>query len=186
MNIGLCVCGSFCTLSKTLIVVERLINKGHTIYPILSFSVNNTDTRFFKANDFIKKITTLTGHEPITTIVDAEPIGPNKPFDLILSLPTTGNTLSKLACGTTDTPVTMAIKAHLRNLKPVVLSIATNDGLSQSLPNIATLLNRKNIYFVPFKQDDPISKPNSLIADTDLVEETIACAMIGKQLMPVI
>lgn len=186
MIIGLCVCGSFCTLKKTIEVAKRLKSSGHTLLPIFSYAISSMDTRFFKAEAFTKEIIAITGEEPITTIVDAEPIGPLKKLDLVLVTPTTGNTLAKIAAGITDTPVTMAVKAHLRNERPVVLSIATNDALSTNAQNIGALINRKHIYFVPFGQDDYINKPNSLVSDTSLTEKAIEQAMEGRQLQPLI
>ena len=186
MNVGLCVTGSFCTLEKTLAVVKELVEKGHNVTPILSYSVAENDTRFFKAEDFKNQIEALTGNKIISTVVGAEPIGPKKPFDVMLVMPATGNTLAKMALGITDTPVTMAVKAHGRNLRPIVIAVSTNDGLAASLKNISTLLNKKNVYFVPFKQDDPVGKPSSLVADLSLVEETLTLAMLGRQLTPVL
>ena len=152
----------------------------------MSEMVYKTDTRFFKATDLIEKVESLCGEKVIHDIVGAEPIGPKDLLDILVVAPATGNTISKTALGITDTAVTMAIKAHLRNNKPVVLGIATNDALGGSAKNIGLLHNTKNIYFVPYRQDDPEGKNNSLICDFSLIEETIEKALKGKQLQPII
>lgn len=185
-KIGFCITGSFCTLNKALIAIKQLCDCGHTIIPIFSYSVANIDTRFFTAQNFREQVSGLTKEKIIDTIPDAEPIGPKSLVDIILVAPATGNTLSKICHGITDTPVTMAVKAHLRNNRPVVLSIATNDGLSGNAKNIGELLNRKNIFFVPFRQDDCLNKPNSLISKFELIPETVEAAMKKMQLQPII
>ena len=176
-NIGFAVTGSFCTISEAIIELERLAFLGVEVYPILSTAVATTNTRFGRADDFRRRIEMVTGKDCIDTITDAEPIGPKKMLDLIVVAPCTGNTLSKIANGITDTPVTMAVKASLRNQKPVVLAIATNDGLGANGKNIGTLLNTKNVFFVPFGQDDPEKKNNSLIARFGLIVPTIFLAL---------
>lgn len=186
LKLGLCVCGSFCTLKSVICVAKKLVDDGYEVIPVFSYSVAQTDTRFFMAEDFKTQITEITGNIPIVTIKEAEPIGPKKLFDAIAVVPTTGNTLAKIAHGITDTPVTMAVKAHLRNNRPVIISVSTNDGLSASGENIGKLLNRKNIYFVPFGQDDMKNKPCSLVANNDLVGETIEAALLGTQLQPLL
>ena len=185
-NIGFAVTGSFCTISEAIIELERLAFLGVEVYPILSTAVATTNTRFGRADDFRRRIEMVTGKDCIDTITDAEPIGPKKMLDLIVVAPCTGNTLSKIANGITDTPVTMAVKASLRNQKPVVLAIATNDGLGANGKNIGTLLNTKNVFFVPFGQDDPEKKSNSLIARFGLIVPTIELALEGKQIQPVL
>lgn len=185
-NIGFAVTGSFCTISEAIIELERLAFLGVEVYPILSTAVATTNTRFGRADDFRRRIEMVTGKDCIDTITDAEPIGPKKKLDLIVVAPCTGNTLSKIANGITDTPVTMAVKASLRNQKPVVLAIATNDGLGANGKNIGTLLNTKNVFFVPFGQDDPEKKNNSLIARFGLIVPTIELALEGKQIQPVL
>ncbi len=185
-NIGFAVTGSFCTISEAIIELERLAFLGVEVYPILSTAVGTTNTRFGRADDFRRRIEMVTGKDCIDTITDAEPIGPKKMLDLIVVVPCTGNTLSKIANGITDTPVTMAVKASLRNQKPVVLAIATNDGLGANGKNIGTLLNTKNVFFVPFGQDDPEKKNNSLIARFGLIVPTIELALEGKQIQPVL
>lgn len=185
-RLGLCICGSFCTLKSVISVAKRLVEEGYDVFPIFSNVVANTDTRFFLAEDFKNQIVEITGNEPIVSVKDAEPIGPKKLLDVIAVVPATGNTIGKIANSITDTPVTMAVKAHLRNNRPVIISVSTNDGLAASGENIGKLLNRKNIYFVPFGQDDAINKPCSLVADTTLVSETVKLALKGEQIQPML
>lgn len=185
-KIGLALTGSFCTLAKVMTEIERLVKEGAEVYPILSYSVDQFDTKFGKAQMWKDKLFELTGKELITTIVDAEPIGPKSYLDIIVVAPCTGNTISKIANAITDTPVTMAVKAHLRNQKPVVICLATNDGLGANAKNIGLVMNMKNLYFVPLTQDDPVKKVNSLVADTELILPTILGAFDGKQIEPVI
>ncbi len=186
MKLGLAVTGSFCTFSKILPEIDNLKKLGFDITPIFSFNVANLDTRFFKASDFFSLIEEKTGQTPITTIVGSEPLGTATPLDIMLVAPCTGNTLAKIAGGITDTPVTMAVKAHLRNNRPVVLSLATNDALGANAKNFGLLINTKNIYFVPLGQDAPHKKSNSLISNTTLITETCLEALNGKQLQPVL
>lgn len=184
-KIGFCFTGSFCMFSKTIEALERLsIIKGIEITPIMSFNSYNLDTKFGKARDFIEKIESITKKKVIHTIVDAEPIGPKKMFDILIVAPCTGNTISRLACDIIDTPVTMAVKSHLRNLRPVVIGISTNNALSGNAENIGRLLNRKHYYFVPVRQDNPITKPNSLVFDTSYIKWTLEEALDGKQIQP--
>ncbi len=183
MKIGFAITGSFCTINEILKIVELLAEK-YEIIPIVSEIVASTDTRFIQAKDTLRQLETLTGNKVITTIVEAEPIGPKKLLDLLVVAPCTGNTLSKVANGITDSTVSMAVKAQLRNEKPVVIAISTNDGLSGSAPNIGTLLNKKHIYFVPYGQDDCMKKPTSLVATFSKIEDTIDQAMVGQQIQP--
>lgn len=185
-KIGLCVTGSFCTFTNTLKTVDALIDLGYDVTPIFSFNVATLDTRFFKQADFERLITEKTGKTPIKTIVDAEPLGTKDAVDLMLVLPCTGNTLSKLANGITDTPVTLAVKAHLRNNRPVVIAVSSNDSLGANARNIGRLLNTRNYYFVPFGQDAPTGKPNSLVADFGFVPKTVEYALKGKQFQPIV
>ena len=185
MKLGYALTGSFCTIPKSLEVLTVLSEK-HEIVPIMSPMAFGTDTRFARAEENIRFVTEACKVPPITEITDAEPLGPSKPLDALIIAPCTGNTLAKLACGITDTAVTMAAKAHLRNDRPLIIALATNDGLSQNLKNIATLLSRKSVYFVPFGQDSPISKPHSLVCDFSLVEKTLEHALKGVQLQPLI
>lgn len=185
-TVGFAMCGSFCTFKKTIEQMKLLKDAGANILPIMSFNAYNTDTRFGKSAEINSQIEIIAENRIIHTIEDAEPIGPKKLCDVLLVAPCTGNTLSKLSLGITDTPVTMAVKSHLRINRPVVLSIATNDGLGASALNIGSLMNTKNIFFVPFSQDDPEKKPKSLVAHFDLVKETLKEALAYTQLQPVL
>jgi len=187
LRIGFAITGSFCNYDVVFKEIEKLAKREDIeLFPIMSYAANSFDTRFGKSADWNKKLEDLTGNKIINTIVDAEPVGPELNFDLIVVAPCTGNTTAKLANAITDTPVTMACKAQLRNQKPIVLAIATNDGLGANGKNIGLLLNMKNVYFVPFTQDDPKGKPNSLVADFTLIEQTIEATLHGKQLQPVL
>lgn len=186
LKIGFAITGSFCTIDKVLPEIERLIKEGANISPIISESVNATDTRFGRAEDLKMRLEGLTGNNIIKTIVQAEPIGPKSLLDVLVVAPCTGNTLGKIASAITDTSVTMAVKAHLRNQKPVIIAMSTNDGLSANAKNIGLLLNMKNIYFVPFGQDDPIKKINSLVANMEMILPTILAALKGEQLQPML
>ena len=182
--IGYAICGSFCTISRAVFEMERLIGEGYEILPIMSENVYSTDTRFGRASDLCERVRSLTGKEIIHTIVDAEPLGPKLPLDALVIAPCTGNTLAKIASGITDTAVTMAAKAHLRADRPTLISLASNDSMSQNLSNIATMLLRKRVFFVPMKQDDPAAKPHSLVAEFSEIPEALAAAMRDKQLRP--
>ena len=185
-TIGYAICGSFCTFSKTIPQIQKLVDKGYKVLPIMSQTAYSTDTRFYRAEEFIWEVEKITGEKIIHTISGAEPIGPKKMCDLLVVAPCTGNTLAKIANGVTDTSVTMAVKSHLRIKRPVLLSIATNDGLGASAQNIGRLMNTKNIYFVPFSQDDPMNKPNSLVADFSLIDKCTEFALKNIQYQPVI
>ena len=185
-TVGVALTGSHCTIPEVLPQIEALIERGASVIPILSYSVASTDTRFGRAQDIRQKLAEMTGAEVIDTISKAEPIGPKRLLDCLVIAPCTGNTLSKLALGITDTPVLMAAKAQLRNGRPLVIGIATNDGLSGSARNIATLLARKNVYFIPYGQDDPKSKPTSLVARMCDTERTVEEALAGKQVQPLL
>lgn len=182
--IGYAFCGSFCTLSRSLGILEGLAASGEEILPIFSETVANTDTRFTKAADFTTRVEQIAGRPAVRTVKEAEPLGPATPLDLLLICPCTGNTLAKIAHGITDTPVTMAAKAHLRADRPLVIALATNDAMSQNLANLAALLTRKQVYFVPMKQDDPEKKPHSLVFDATRVAETVSSARRGIQPRP--
>ena len=184
-RVGIALCGSYCTYEKLFAQLGRLGEK-YELVPIMSETAAKADTRFGKAADFKARLREITGSEPVENIIDAEPLGPSKPMDALVIAPCTGNTLAKLAHGITDGAVTMAAKGHLRNGKPVVLAIATNDGLSASAPNIAVLLNRKNYYFVPFGQDNAEAKPTSLIADFRKIIPTAEAALEGRQIQPIL
>lgn len=186
LKIGFALTGSFCNFSNVFPVIKDLASKGADIYPIISHSVDAYDTRFGTAQEWKNKLKEITGKEIIKSIVDAEPIGPKLKLDVLVVAPCTGNTTAKLANAITDTSVTMACKAHLRNQRPLVLAIATNDGLGANAKNIGLLLNARNIYFVPFGQDDAANKPNSLIAKFDMIEETIEAAILGERYQPIL
>ena len=181
-RVGFALCGSFCTFSK---VMEKLVLSGAQVIPIMSQTAFSTDTRFGASAEWNRRITDICGHEILSTLVDAEPIGPKKLLDILVIAPCTGNTLGKLANGITDTPVTLAAKAHLRNCRPVVIAVSSNDALSASAKNIGQLMNNKNIFFVPMKQDDPQNKPASIVAEFDRIPETLDSALTGLQLQPV-
>lgn len=184
-RLGLALCGSYCTYEKLFAAAEKLSDK-YELIPIMSETAAETDTRFGAASEHIKKLMLLSGKKVVTTIAEAEPLGPATPMDALLIAPCTGNTLAKLANGITDTSVTMAAKAHMRNGRPVIIALSTNDGLSGSAENIAKLLNRKGVYFVPFRQDDPAKKPRSLQADFSLLDETVQAALRGWQIQPIL
>ena len=186
INLGYAFCGSFCTLKESVAALKELAKLDIKIIPIMSQIVYTTDTRFGKAEDFINEIEEICQQKIIHTVPAAEPIGPKNLLDVLVVAPCTGNTIAKTALGVTDTSVTMSIKAHLRNNKPVILGIATNDALGASAKNIGLLHNTKNIYFVPYRQDDPFSKNNSLICDFTLIPKTVELALEGKQIQPVI
>lgn len=186
IKIGLCITGSFCTLSSVLKAIDDLIAADYDITPIFSYTVSQFDTRFFKQADFERVIIEKCGKTPIKTIVDAEKIGAKSGLKAMVVAPCTGNTLSKLANGITDTPVTMSVKACLRNNLPIVVSISTNDGLGANAQNIGKLLNTRNFYFVPFYQDDAINKPKSLVADTTKIVKALGCALKGEVYQPII
>lgn len=186
IKIGLGITGSFCNFSETKNVISNLKAEGADVYPIISFSTKNLDTRFYKKEEYIKMLKQESKNNIIDTIQKAEPVGPKNLVDIILVCPCTGNSLAKLANGITDTPVLMAIKGHIRNNKPVVIGVSTNDGLGASLQNIAKLINTKNMYFVPFRQDDYISKPKSLVLDYNYIVDTVYDALHFKQIQPIL
>lgn len=185
MKIGYAICGSFCTVLESCEVLEKLAAKGHEIVPVMSDNAYSTDTRFFKAKNMRERIEGVTGRAIIHTIEKAEPLGPAEPLDALIIAPCTGNTLSKIANGITDTAATMAAKAHLRCDRPTLIALASNDALSQNLQNISKIMTRRSVYFVPMKQDSPISKPHSLVADFSLIEKSLEAMMLGKQIRPI-
>ncbi len=186
-KIGFALTGSFCTFKRTIIELKNLLKiDGVEVFPIMSFNSYNLDTKFGNAKDFIKEIEEVTNKKIINTIPDAEPIGPKKMFDILIIAPCSGNTISKLANDIIDTPVTMAVKSHLRNERPVVIAISTNNALSGAAENIGRLLNRKHYYFVPFKQDNPITKPNSVVFDPTYIKKTLEYALDNKQIQPLL
>ena len=183
---GFAICGSFCTFSKVIPQMKNLKEKGIDVYPIMSEISYSTDTRFGRCADWNKEVEEICLKKIISTVKDAEPIGPKKMLDILIIAPCTGNTLAKLALGIADTSVTLATKAHLRNGKPVLIGVSTNDALGANFKNIGQLMNTKNMYFVPFGQDDPVKKTKSLVAHWDRISETIDEAVKGKQIQPVI
>ena len=185
-RIGFAVCGSFCTHKKALEALKALCQEYETVIPILSDASLHTDTRFGTAEALLSQLREICGQTPITSIKEAEPIGPKKLLDALVVAPCTGNTLAKLAAGITDTAVTMAVKSHLRNDRPVILAISTNDGLGVAAKNIGELLSRRNMYFVPFGQDDPEKKPRSLVADFSSMTSAVESALEGRQKQPML
>jgi dipicolinate synthase subunit B len=185
-HIGIAFTGSFCTYEKVFQELQKLVETGAIVQTIFSNSAASINSRFGQANDFIQKAHEITGQKPMLTIADAEPIGPKSLLDILVLFPCTGNTIAKLANGITDTPSLMAAKAHMRNNKPVLISISTNDALGMNMKNIGLLLNAKNIYFIPFGQDNPKKKPNSMIAHTELLIPSIEAALEGRQYQPII
>ena len=185
-RVGFALCGSFCTHGQVLEELEKLCGAYEVVVPVVSEICQVTDTRFGTAKSFMKRVEELTGRRAIRSVVEAEPIGPKKLLDVLVIAPCTGNTLGKLAAGITDTAVTMAAKAHLRNDCPVVVAVASNDGLSGAARNLGELLVRKNYFFVPFGQDDPENKPCSLVADFSRIGETVEAALEGRQVQPLL
>ncbi len=181
---GFAMCGSFCTFEKALKTAETLVEKGVELVPVMSFNACSTDTRFGKAADFVARLGEICSREVITTLTGAEPIGPKKLLDIMIVLPCTGNTLAKLANGITDTPVTLACKAHLRNERPLLLGASTNDALGAAAKNIGMLMNCKNTYFIPMSQDNCIEKPNSIVADFDQTYAAMLAALTRRQAQP--
>lgn len=186
IQLGFAITGSFCTFQKILTVLKKLSEQNYEIVPIFSENSSQLDTRFQQAEDFVHAVQEITGHPGIFTIPEAEPIGPKGYLDALVIAPCTGNTLAKLNSGITDSPVLMAAKAHLRNEKPLIISISTNDALGMNFKNLGSMMNTKNIYFVPFGQDNYEKKSCSMIAHVDLIPDTIEAALSGKQLQPVI
>lgn len=185
-RIGFGLTGSHCTYDAVFPEIERLVNEGAEVLPVVTFTVQNTETRFGKGEDWIQRIEDLTGNKVIDSIVKAEPLGPKIPLDCMVIAPLTGSSMSKFANAMTDSPVLMAAKATLRNHKPVVLGISTNDALGLNGVNLMRLMATKNIYFIPYGQDDPVKKPNSMVARMTQLSDTVEMAMEGKQLQPVI
>ena len=185
-RVGVALTGSFCTYEKVFRELQKLTDEGAIVQTIFSDAAQTIDSRFGKAEDFMKKAEEITGNKPLLTISEAEPIGPGSLLDILVLFPCTGNTIAKLANGITDTPVLMAAKAHLRNNKPLLISISTNDALGMNMKNLGLLLNAKNVYFIPFGQDNHRTKPNSMIAHTELLIPSLEAALEGRQYQPVI
>lgn len=186
INIGFAMTSSFCTFAKTIEIMKKIVEAGANVIPIMSFNGYSLDTRFGNSKDFINEVEEITGNKVIHTLQEAEPIGPKKMTDIMIIAPATGNTIAKLANGITDTPVLMATKSHLRNQNNVLIGVSTNDALSTNAGNIGKLLNTKHIYFVPFRQDNPITKPNSLVFDGNYMIKAIKSTLDSKQLQPLI
>ena len=186
IKIGFALTGSFCTFKKTIPKIQELINKGAEVIPIMSYNSYKLNTKFGNSQEFIDKLKEITGKEIIHTIQGAEPIGPKKLTDIMIIAPCSGNTMSKLAVDIIDTPVTMAAKSHLRNDRPLIIAPSTNNGLSGNAENIGKLLNRRNYYFVPFRQDNPITKPKSIVFDENYLIKTIEFALEGDQISPIL
>ncbi|MEF2244508.1 MULTISPECIES: dipicolinate synthase subunit B [unclassified Paenibacillus] len=186
LTVGYALSGSHCTFAEVMPQIQRFVDAGAKVIPIVSQTLVTTDTRFGTAKEWQEQLTSITGNEIISTIVQAEPLGPSKLLDVLVIAPCTGNTTSRLANAQTDSAVLMAAKAQMRNRRPVVLAISTNDGLGLNAANIARLLVAKNIYFVPFGQDNPVQKPNSLVAKMDLIMEACEAALQGEQLQPIL
>ena len=186
IRVGFALCGSFCTHAKAMEALERTAARYRDITPIVSEQVAATDTRFGSAHDLMREMERICDKRVIDTVKKAEPLGPKRLLDVLVICPCTGNTLAKLAAGAADTSVTMAAKAHLRNGRPLVIALSTNDALAGAAQNIGALMARKHIYFVPFRQDDPAEKPTSAVADFSLVPDTIAAALAGRQIQPVL
>jgi len=186
LTIGFALTGSFCTFERSLKQMEELVRRGYDVLPVLSFNAGELDTRFMMARELREKVQHITGREPIDSLVAAEPIGPKRLCDVYVIAPITGSSLARLANGQFDTPAVLGAKSHLRNEKPLVLAVSTNDGLGAAAQNIGRLLQWRNVYFVPFGQDDPIKKPRSLVADFDQLPRTIAAALAGIQLQPML
>ena len=184
-TLGFAMTGSFCTFEKATAQLEALSHTYH-ILPLMSQNAYTTDTRFGKAADWVRRVEELSGHEVLHTIVQAEPIGPKGLVDVLAVAPCTGNTLSKIAAGITDTPVLMAAKAHLRNGRPLVLAVSTNDALGAASRNIGELLCRRDVFFVPFAQDDPVKKPRSMVALMERIPDTLEKALEGEQIQPIV
>ena len=185
-TVGFAMTGSYCTFEKNLAQMEELVRRGYEVLPILSYNAGEQDTRFMTAEHLRERIVSITGHEPIDTLQAAEPLGPKKMTDLYLISPASGNTLAKLVNGIYDTPVLLGAKSHLRNEQPLVLAVSTNDGLGIAAQNIGRLMAWRSVYFVPFRQDDPVKKPRSLVADFAQIPKTLASALCGVQLQPML
>lgn len=186
LTLGFALTGSFCTFERAIKALIALKDEQYNIIPIMSFNAYSLDTRFGKSEDFINTIEDICKNKIIHTLNGAEPIGPKKMFDALVVCPCTGNTLAKLTAGIADTPVTLAVKSHLRNLRPVIIAVSSNDSLAAAAKNIGILENRKNYYFVPYRQDDPSEKPNSIVADFSMLSATLNDALKSKQIQPII
>lgn len=186
LKVGFGICGSFCTFKRAFAAAKKLVELGCDVTPIMSFNSSSIDSRFGTAAEHIEAIEGICGKKAVLTIEDAEPIGPKKLLDVMCVAPCTANTLAKLAVGITDTPVTMAVKSHIRNGRPVVIAVSTNDALAAAAKNLGTLQNYRNFYFVPYSQDDFEAKPYSMVAHYELIPQTISLALDGRQFQPML
>lgn len=186
VKVGVVLTGSHCTVGAVLPQIKHLVDEGAEVIPIFSYAIEEADNRFYRVEDLKRDIAAVTQHAVINTIVGAEPIGPQKLLDVVLVAPATGNTIAKLANGIVDTPALMAVKAQLRNQRPVVIAVSTNDALGINARNLGSLLNMKNIFFVPFRQDNPQEKANSIVACMEQIADTVICALQGRQIQPVL
>lgn len=185
-TVGFALCGSFCTLSRVFVVVERMVKDDWDVVPILSFCASEMDTRFGKAADFCDQLEEICGHKPLRTLQEVEPIGPKQLLDVLVVAPCTGSTLARIAHGLSDTPVSLAVKSQLRVERPVVIAVSSNDALAGSAKNIAELLCRRNVYFTPMRQDAPMTKPRSMVAVMEDIPKTVQAALEGKQVQPIL
>ena len=185
-KVGFALCGSYCTFKRVMPIVEQLVKAGYDVMPIMSENSYSTDTRFGTAESFIKQLTDICGKEPLHEIKQVEPIGPKGLIDVLVIAPCTGNTMAKIANGISDTSVTQAAKSHLRNGRPVIIAVSSNDALGANAKNLGILLGMRNIYFVPMKQDDPENKPRSIVAEMERIEKTIEAARKLRQIQPII
>ena len=185
-TVGIALTGSFCTFQKVFHVIENLVGAGYKIIPVLSYHASGEDTRFFVKETVFQTLTDLTGNKPLTTLAEVEPIGPKKLLDAYVIAPASGATMGKLAHGIFDTPALLGAKSHLRNSRPVLVAPSTNDGLSTAAENIGKILAMRNVYMVPFRQDDPVNKPRSVVADFDKIPEALAAALAGEQAQPIL
>lgn len=185
LKLGYCLTGSHCTFSRSLSALRRLVDAGYDVQPIMSENAYNTSTRFFDADALRREVEELCGRAVIHTVRDAEPLGPRMALDLLVVAPCTGNTLAKMANGITDTAATMAIKAHLRSDRPLLIALASNDAMSANLSSLGSALMRRSVYLVPMRQDDPTGKPHSLVAELELIPECVELALAGRQMRPI-
>ena len=185
-KVGFALTGSFCTFSTVFLVMERLVQLGYDIFPILSYHVSQENTRFYNKETVFQTLVSITGKQPFASLSEVEPIGPKKLLDAYILAPASGASMGKIAHGIFDTPALLGVKSHLRNSRPVLIAPSTNDGLSTAAENIGKILMMRNVYMVPFRQDDPVNKPRSVVADFDLIPEALAAALAGEQAQPIL
>lgn len=185
-KVGFALTGSFCTFQKVFQVIEKLAGAGYEIFPVLSYNASQEDTRFYDKDTVFQSLISLTGKTPFTTLSEVEPIGPKKMLDAYIIAPASGASMGKMAHGIFDSPALLGAKSHLRNSRPVLVAPSTNDGLSTAAENIGKILAMRNVYMVPFRQDDPVNKPRSVVADFDKIPEALAAALAGEQAQPIL